>query len=120
MVRYGIYFVPLSFARRYFRSEKPKIIWLFAHLFVPLHPNKKDDGNRRCNIQAFIDKLQIIRRATNLFDRKSLAIHPASTIFGLFTPEQCAEMSVPDTTVRLSIGLEDGEDLLEDIRQALK
>ena len=68
---------------------------------------------------AFIDKLQIIRRATNLFDRKSLAIHPASTIFGLFTPEQCAEMSVPDTTVRLSIGLEAGEDLLEDIKQAV-
>ncbi len=68
---------------------------------------------------AFIDKLEIIRRATNLFDRKSLAIHPASTIFGLFTAEQCAEMSVPDTTVRLSIGLEDGEDLLEDIKQAL-
>ncbi|MBQ1772705.1 MAG: O-acetylhomoserine aminocarboxypropyltransferase/cysteine synthase [Prevotella sp.] len=69
---------------------------------------------------AFIDKLQTIRRATNLFDRKSLAIHPASTIFGLFTAEQCAEMSVLDTTVRLSIGLEAGEDLLEDIRQALK
>jgi len=69
---------------------------------------------------AFIDKLQIIRRATNLFDRKSLAIHPASTIFGLFTAEQCAEMSVPDTTVRLSIGLEDGADLLEDIKQALQ
>ena len=68
---------------------------------------------------AFIDRLQIIRRATNLFDRKSLAIHPASTIFGLFTAEQCAEMSVPDTTVRLSIGLEAGEDLLADIRQAL-
>ena len=68
---------------------------------------------------AFIDKLEIIRRATNLFDRKSLAIHPASTIFGLFTAEQCAEMSVLDTTVRLSIGLEDGEDLLEDIKQAL-
>ena len=69
---------------------------------------------------AFIDKLQIIRRATNLFDRKSLAIHPASTIFGLFTAEQCAEVSVLDTTVRLSIGLEDGEDLLEDIKQALE
>ena len=68
---------------------------------------------------AFIDKLQIIRRATNLFDRKSLAIHPASTIFGLFSPEQCAEMSVPDTTIRLSIGLETGEDLLEDITQSL-
>ncbi len=69
---------------------------------------------------AFIDKLQVIHRATNLFDRKSLAIHPASTIFGLFTPEQCAEMSVPDTTVRLSIGLEDGADLLEDIKNSLK
>ena len=69
---------------------------------------------------AFIDKLQIIRRATNLFDRKSLAIHPASTIFGLFSAEQCAEMSVPDTTVRLSIGLENGEDLLEDIKQSLR
>ena len=68
---------------------------------------------------AFIDKLQVIRRATNLFDRKSLAIHPASTIFGLFTSEQCAEMAVLDTTVRLSIGLEAPEDLLADIRQAL-
>ena len=68
---------------------------------------------------SFIDKLQVIRRATNLFDRKSLAIHPASTIFGLFTPEQRAEMSVTETTVRLSIGLEDGEDLLADIRQAV-
>ena len=67
----------------------------------------------------FIDRLKVIRRSTNLFDRKSLAIHPASTIFGLFTPEQCAAMSVHDTTVRLSIGLESGEDLLEDIKQAL-
>ena len=68
----------------------------------------------------FIDKLQVIRRATNLFDRKSLAIHPASTIFGLFTPEQRQAMSVADTTVRLSIGLEAPEDLLEDIKQSLR
>ena len=67
----------------------------------------------------FIDRLKVIRRATNLFDRKSLAIHPASTIFGLFTPEQCSEMGVSDKTVRLSIGLEAKEDLLEDIKQAL-
>ena len=46
-------------------------------------------------------------------------LQPASTIFGLFTPEQCAEMSVPDTTVRLSIGLEAPEDLLEDIKNSL-
>lgn len=69
---------------------------------------------------SFIDKLQVIRRATNLFDRKSLAIHPASTIFVSFTDEQRREMQVDDTLIRLSIGLEDGQDLLEDIRQALK
>ncbi len=68
---------------------------------------------------AFIDNLHVIRRATNLFDRHSLAIHPASTIFGLFSEEQREKMSVPDTTIRLSIGLEDPEDLLEDIKQAL-
>ena len=38
---------------------------------------------------------------------------------GLFSPELCADMSVPDTTIRLSIGLEAGEDLLEDITQSL-
>ena len=68
----------------------------------------------------FIDRLTVIRRATNLFDRKSLAIHPASTIFGLFTPEQRASMDVPETTVRISAGLEDPEDLLADIAQALQ
>ncbi|MBP3744759.1 MAG: O-acetylhomoserine aminocarboxypropyltransferase/cysteine synthase [Prevotella sp.] len=67
----------------------------------------------------FIDSLKLIRRATNLFDRKSLAIHPASTIFGTFTDEQRREASVDDTTVRLSIGLEDGHDLLEDIKNSL-
>lgn len=68
---------------------------------------------------AFIDRLQLIRRATNLFDSKTLAIHPASTIFGLFSDEQRRAMDVLDTTIRLSVGLEDTDDLLDDIRQAL-
>lgn len=67
----------------------------------------------------FIDRLKIIRKATNLFDHRSLAIHPASTIFVHFNAEERAAMDVYDTTIRLSIGLEDREDLLEDIRQAL-
>lgn len=67
----------------------------------------------------FIDQLQVVRRATNLFDRKSLAIHPASTIFGLFSDKQREEMGVSENTVRISVGLEDGEDLLADIKQAL-
>lgn len=67
----------------------------------------------------FINRLKLIRRATNLFDNKTLAIHPASTIFGSFTDEQRQNMDVLDTTIRLSVGLEDVEDLFEDIRQAL-
>ena len=67
----------------------------------------------------FIDRLQLIVRATNLFDNKTLAIHPASTIFGPFTDSQRESMDVLYTTIRLSIGLEDVDDLLEDIRQAL-
>lgn len=68
----------------------------------------------------FLNKLKIFKRATNLFDNKSLAIHPASTIFVSFTPEQRAEMDLYDTTIRLSIGLEDPQDLIDDIKQALQ
>lgn len=67
----------------------------------------------------FINHLKLIRRATNLFDNKTLAIHPASTIFGLFTDAQRRDMDVKDTTIRISVGLEDTDDLLEDIVQAL-
>ena len=68
----------------------------------------------------FINRLKLIKRATNLFDSKTLAIHPASTIFGPFTPEKRREMDVLDTTIRLSVGLEDINDLFADIKQALE
>lgn len=68
---------------------------------------------------SFIDHLQLIRRATNLFDNKTLAIHPYSTIFGPFGKSQKVEMDVRPTTIRLSVGLEDVDDLLEDIRHAI-
>lgn len=66
-----------------------------------------------------IDRLKLIHRATNLFDNHSLAIHPASTIFGLFTPEEKKGMDVLDTTIRLSVGLESVDDLFDDLKQAL-
>ena len=69
--------------------------------------------------KRFINSLRLIRRATNLFDNRSLAIHPASTIFGPFTAEQRRSMDVLDTTIRLSVGLESVDDLFDDIRQAL-
>lgn len=70
--------------------------------------------------KKFINNLKLIKRATNLFDNKTLGIHPASTIFGNFTPEERKAMDVLDTTIRLSVGLEDVDDLFEDIRQALE
>ncbi|MBQ8712680.1 MAG: PLP-dependent transferase [Prevotella sp.] len=68
----------------------------------------------------FLNRLQLIHRATNLFDNRTLAIHPASTIFGLFPERQLQQMDVRQTTIRLSVGLEATEDLLADIRQALQ
>jgi O-acetylhomoserine (thiol)-lyase len=67
----------------------------------------------------FINNLNLVHRATNLFDNRTLAIHPASTIFGLFPEQQLIENDVRQTTIRLSIGLEDPDDILDDIRQAL-
>lgn len=67
-----------------------------------------------------LNNLKLIHRATNLFDNRTLAIHPASTIFGLFTAGERAAMDVQDTTIRLSIGLESVDDLFDDIKQALE
>lgn len=68
----------------------------------------------------FLNRLKVIHRATNLFDSRTLAIHPASTIFGLFPERQLEQMDVKQTTIRLSVGLEAPEDILADIQQALK
>lgn len=76
------------------------------------------EGQEACF--RMLDNLKLIHRATNLFDNRTLAIHPASTIFGLFTAEERAAMDVQDTTIRLSIGLESVDDLFDDIKQALE
>ena len=68
----------------------------------------------------FINNLKLIHRATNLFDNRSLAIHPSSTIFGPLSDEEKRDMDVKDTTIRLSIGLEAPEDLMEDLKQAIE
>jgi O-acetylhomoserine (thiol)-lyase len=68
---------------------------------------------------TFLNKLKMIKRATNLFDNKTLAIHPASTIYGNFTPEIRKEMNVSEKTIRISVGLEELDDLLTDFKQAL-
>jgi len=68
---------------------------------------------------AFMNKLQIIRRATNLNDNKTLIIHPYSTIYNEFTEEERKAAGISDTMMRLSVGIENVEDLIGDIEQAL-
>jgi len=69
---------------------------------------------------TFINRLKVIRRATNLFDNKSLIIHPESTIYGTLSPEYKKMVEVPDNMLRLSVGLERYEDLKADIIQAIE
>lgn len=68
----------------------------------------------------FLNRLKLVHRATNLFDNRTLAIHPYSTIFGPFSDKAKKAMDVNDTTIRLSVGLEDVDDIFDDIKQALE
>ena len=78
------------------------------------------DLESRARCFAFMNQLKMVKRATNLFDNKTLAIHPASTIFGTFSADVRAEMDVRDTTIRLSIGLEEVDAIYEDLVESLK
>lgn len=68
----------------------------------------------------FLNSLKVIHRSSNLFDNRSLALHPASTIYAGFSGSQRRAMDVYDTTIRLSVGLESVNDLFNDIVQALE
>jgi len=67
-----------------------------------------------------MNALQIIKISNNLGDAKSLVTHPATTTHQRLNPEQRAELGIFDRSVRLSIGLEDVEDLKADLDQALR
>lgn len=68
----------------------------------------------------FMNNLKVIHRSTNLFENKTLAIHPASTIYGSFSESRCIGMGVGQNTIRLSVGLEGTEVIYNDIVQALE
>ncbi len=68
---------------------------------------------------AFENALRIIRISNNLGDAKSLITHPATTTHKNLSEEARAELGISDGTVRLSVGLEDVEDLIEDLDAAL-
>jgi O-succinylhomoserine sulfhydrylase len=67
----------------------------------------------------FANALQLIGLSNNLGDAKSLITHPATTTHQSLSTEMRARMRISDSLLRLSAGLEDPDDLLADIRQAM-
>ena len=67
----------------------------------------------------FLNNLKMISICNNLGDAKSLVIHPATTTHRLLTDEEKISQNIRDNLVRLSVGLEDFEDIKNDLDQAL-
>ena len=67
----------------------------------------------------FIDALQIFSLLANVADVKSLVIHPYTTTHSQLSPEELAEQHITPSTIRLSIGTEHIDDIIEDLAQAL-
>jgi O-acetylhomoserine (thiol)-lyase len=70
--------------------------------------------------RKFIDSVKLLSHLANIGDVKSLVIHPASTTHQQLTKEEQAATGVTEDFIRLSIGIEDPTDIIEDIDQALK
>jgi O-acetylhomoserine (thiol)-lyase len=71
------------------------------------------------DVFAFLNRLQVVIKSSNLGDTRTLAIPVAQTIFFELGAQKRAEMGIPEGMIRLSVGIEDQEDLLEDFQQAL-
>ena len=70
--------------------------------------------------QAFIEALAIFSHLANVGDCRSLVIHPASTTHFRMSDDALAQAGITPGTIRLSIGLEDADDLIDDLKRALK
>ena len=68
---------------------------------------------------SLMNRLQMIQRAVSLGDAETLIQHPASMTHSTYTPEERAEHGISDGLVRLSVGLEEVSDILDDLHQAL-
>ncbi len=77
----------------------------------------KGDAN---TAKAFIDKLEIFSLLANVADVKSLVIHPASTTHSQLSPEELLSVGIKPNTIRLSIGTEHVDDIIDDLKQALE
>jgi O-succinylhomoserine sulfhydrylase len=78
-----------------------------------------DLAGDKARVFRFLNALNLIDISNNLGDAKSLITHPATTTHQRLSPEARAQLGITDSMVRLSVGLEDPADLIEDLDQAL-
>jgi O-acetylhomoserine (thiol)-lyase len=79
-----------------------------------------DIKGSRAQGRTFIETLKIFSHLANVGDCRSLVIHPASTTHFRMSDEALAAAGIGAGTIRLSIGLEDPDDLIDDLKRALK
>jgi len=70
--------------------------------------------------RAFVEALRVFSHLANVGDAKSLVIHPASTTHFRVPDHELQAAGITQGTIRLSVGLEDATDLIDDLQQALK
>ena len=143
LILQGIETLSLRMARHMSNTEKV-VAFLASHSFVSrvghpileLHPShalaKKllprgagsvfsfDLKGSRNQGKAFVESLKVFSHLANVGDCRSLVIHPASTTHFRMTDEALAGAGITQGTIRLSIGLEDTDDLIDDLKRALK
>jgi O-acetylhomoserine (thiol)-lyase len=117
-----------------FLRAHPNVEWVNYAGFPdsPLYPMaQKYLGDKRCSLLTFgvkggfeagtkcFNALRLFKRMVNMGDAKSLACHPASTTHRQLLPEEQAKVGVTPEMIRLSVGIEHIDDILDDLGQAL-
>jgi O-acetylhomoserine (thiol)-lyase len=143
LILQGVETLPLRMARHMSNTEKV-VAFLAAHPFVAKvgHPMLESHASHalarkllprgagsvfsfdikgdRAQGRKFIEALQLFSHLANVGDCRSLVIHPASTTHFRMSDDALAAGGISQGTIRLSIGLEDPEDLIDDLTRALK
>jgi O-acetylhomoserine (thiol)-lyase len=114
--------------------DHPMVEWINYVGFPenPLYPMaQRYLGSKRCSLLTFgvkggfeagkkvFNALKLFKRMVNMGDAKSLACHPASTTHRQLTPEEQEKVGVTPEMLRLSVGIEHIDDIIDDLAQAL-
>ena len=143
LILHGIETLPLRMERHVRNTEKVvqflashPLVGRVGHPLLDTHPSHQlankllprgagsvfsfDIKGNRNQGRKFIETLKVFSHLANVGDCRSLVIHPASTTHFRMSDEALAQAGIGQGTIRLSIGLEDADDLIDDLKRALK